>query len=137
MWCYNYGNMLYRIEKLLKDIKEQLISNDTILEHVKKKDQDKFKSCLAKQFDDIAFENLVAFDFKTNRNSLLCKVEKKKTSEEIKERIKNLLGESESNSNILNVVELPSKVNEMNNFKIELSNKKNSNGKFATQVVYE
>ena len=129
--------MLYRIENLLKVIKEQLIQNDTILELVKKKDQNKFKSCLAKQFDDIAFENLVAFEFKSNRNSLLCKVEKKKTSEEVKERIKNLLGDSESNSNLFNVVELPSKVNEMNNFKIELSNEKNSNGKFANQVIYE
>ena len=114
--------MLYRIENLLKVIKEQLIQNDTILELVKKKDQNKFKSCLAKQFDDIAFENLVAFEFKSNRNSLLCKVEKKKTSEEVKERIKNLLGDSESNSNLFNVVELPSKVNEINNFKIVLSN---------------
>ena len=129
--------MLYRIENLLKVIKEQLIQNDTILELVKKKDQNKFKSCLAKQFDDIAFENLVAFEFKSNRNSLLCKVEKKKTSEEVKERIKNLLGDSESNSNLFNVVELPSKVNEINNFKIVLSNEKNSNGKFANQVIYE
>ena len=132
--------MLYKIENLLKEIKEKLVQNSEILTNVKKKECEKFKECLSKQFDQICFDKLKIFELKSNKNSIVCKVEKKKSKDEIKDRIRDLLGESkaESKSNIVKVIEMPSKMPSANaNFKIELAANKNCNGKFPKQLIYE
>ena len=56
--------MLYKIENLLKEIKEKLVQNSEILTNVKKKECEKFKECLSKHFDQICFDKLKIFELK-------------------------------------------------------------------------